>query len=631
MAEKRVKAVLEIGGAVAGSLKSSFALVTGNTKKLGGEVKALNARAKELRSELKKGVGGPEAERELAKLEARIRSTKRGMESLHTLKGLNIGDKIGSVGTNLARGFAISTAAAAGLGFAVYKLAEGVGKYADDSAEAAGALSMQTNALIKYKYAADDVGTGAENLSNSLGKMQLTLEKARGGKGGEVFKLLRLDVQKLSRQKPEEQIEAIADAFSKYNGKVSKTAIAQAIFGKSGKQMVNFLNLGKAGLKEYGDEAERLGLTIDEDLVKTGDEFGRQQLRLGSTLLGVRNIMGRELLPVVNDLMDQFSEFVRGNAGELRAWAKETAAFLKANLPGMISDLRSLGETFVGAGRSVVQFLEPIGGAKAALVGLAAVPFIPAAASIASLGLAFIQAAPAVWGMATAIGAFVVASAPVILTVGLITAGVIALGAAIYEVWKNWDTYVYAFNQAKDAIVAGWQALTKAAYDFGFALGSAVKGAFLELKAVAQEWFDWLAAKFKAVSDTIGQIFSGERTFRVNPGGAAAATGASLAGQAISGNADAKAAPPAIAGERADGGPVAAGKSYLVGERGPEIFSPRTSGQIIPNAGGSKTDARTYNITINAAPGMDERSLADLVLARLDGRQAALAGGALFD
>ena len=37
---------------------------------------------------------------------------------------------------------------------------------------------------------------------------------------------------------------------------------------------------------------------------------------------------------------------------------------------------------------------------------------------------------------------------------------------------------------------------------------------------------------------------------------------------------------PAVAGARATGGPVAYGKSYIVGERGPEIFTPYQSGRI---------------------------------------------------
>ena len=36
---------------------------------------------------------------------------------------------------------------------------------------------------------------------------------------------------------------------------------------------------------------------------------------------------------------------------------------------------------------------------------------------------------------------------------------------------------------------------------------------------------------------------------------------------------------------RADGGPVGAGLTYLVGERGPEYFVPDRDGTIVPNSG----------------------------------------------
>ena len=42
-------------------------------------------------------------------------------------------------------------------------------------------------------------------------------------------------------------------------------------------------------------------------------------------------------------------------------------------------------------------------------------------------------------------------------------------------------------------------------------------------------------------------------------------------------------------GARAEGGPVQAGSAYLVGERGPEVFVPGTSGQIGRAAGGGQT------------------------------------------
>ncbi|MCA3692681.1 phage tail tape measure C-terminal domain-containing protein [Aquidulcibacter sp.] len=52
------------------------------------------------------------------------------------------------------------------------------------------------------------------------------------------------------------------------------------------------------------------------------------------------------------------------------------------------------------------------------------------------------------------------------------------------------------------------------------------------------------------------------------------------------------------AGARADGGPVTSGGAYLVGERGPEVFVPANSGQILPNGA-----AQPISITIHMAPG----------------------------
>lgn len=76
---------------------------------------------------------------------------------------------------------------------------------------------------------------------------------------------------------------------------------------------------------------------------------------------------------------------------------------------------------------------------------------------------------------------------------------------------------------------------------------------------------------------------------------------------------------PLFGGARADGGPVSTGRTYLVGERGPELFTPRSSGNIVPNnALGGRTevvivptpyfdahvDGRAGRIVSRAAPGI---------------------------
>lgn len=52
-------------------------------------------------------------------------------------------------------------------------------------------------------------------------------------------------------------------------------------------------------------------------------------------------------------------------------------------------------------------------------------------------------------------------------------------------------------------------------------------------------------------------------------------------------------------GARAAGGPVGAGKTYLVGEKGPELFVPGASGNIVPN-GSSSSAPIAVNMTITS-------------------------------
>jgi tape measure domain-containing protein len=72
----------------------------------------------------------------------------------------------------------------------------------------------------------------------------------------------------------------------------------------------------------------------------------------------------------------------------------------------------------------------------------------------------------------------------------------------------------------------------------------------------------------------------------------------------------------AVAGARANGGPVTSGQTYLVGERGPEWFVPKQSGTVLPNgtAPGGLTFAPTYHIDARGADaGMVPRLRAEMV------------------
>ncbi|MBR9826735.1 MAG: phage tail tape measure protein [Alphaproteobacteria bacterium] len=68
-------------------------------------------------------------------------------------------------------------------------------------------------------------------------------------------------------------------------------------------------------------------------------------------------------------------------------------------------------------------------------------------------------------------------------------------------------------------------------------------------------------------------------------------------------------------GARAEGGPVAGGGAYLVGERGPELFQPDRAGEITPLA-------PPMNVTLNL-PGQTTDRLSERRLARQLARMVA--------
>ena len=66
---------------------------------------------------------------------------------------------------------------------------------------------------------------------------------------------------------------------------------------------------------------------------------------------------------------------------------------------------------------------------------------------------------------------------------------------------------------------------------------------------------------------------------------------------------------PQFRGAKAEGGPVKGGSSYLVGERGPELFSPGVSGMITPNhaLGGSTTVVVNVDASGSSVEGDEEQ------------------------
>jgi TP901 family phage tail tape measure protein len=131
---------------------------------------------------------------------------------------------------------------------------------------------------------------------------------------------------------------------------------------------------------------------------------------------------------------------------------------------------------------------------------------------------------------------------------------------------EDWRQFGFTIGETIGGIPA---AITAFVADFAAAGTAIAKGLVDAVKAAIDGLVNWFAGIPQRIKDAVGRIdLSSLVTWPKMP---------SLFG----GGSEVEAAvAPAIAGHKAMGGPVAAAKTYLVGERGPELFTPRVPGHI---------------------------------------------------
>jgi hypothetical protein len=100
----------------------------------------------------------------------------------------------------------------------------------------------------------------------------------------------------------------IADVFAGMEDGAEKTALAMKLFGRSGKDMIPFLNQGAAGIRAMQEEAKALGLELDGNTAKAAERFNQNLTRLEGASRGLSQTLVTELLPSLIRISDGLVE-----------------------------------------------------------------------------------------------------------------------------------------------------------------------------------------------------------------------------------------------------------------------------------------------------------------------------------
>jgi len=480
----------------------------------------------------------------------------------------------------------------------------------DSLDKTASKIGVTTQALSKLHYAAGLTGVSVETLNMASQRFTRRLaEAARGtGEAKGALKELGINADELKKKQLDEQMLALADAFSKVTTSADKVRLAMKLFDSEGVSLVNTLGLGRDGLQELFKEAETLGIVLSGKAVGGIVKAKDAMTKLFTLFKGVRDQLTAALAPALEMLVTLLKDKILGAIekanGSIEEFANKTIKSLITGVGNMILALADGLRAFIEFANDMSATAQRIAKFFDESVIINENMFSKdLVKKIEGVGNAIVA-----WGngMSFAFGELQKGQKP---TEDQIT---------LLDRWKT------AFKNVNDQFPSLDEGMNKVANT----ASSAMTKGFTDAITGAEKFSDAMKAMAKSVIDSLiqmlvqyyitQQIF-GAITSMFPTGGGGGGGGGGGSGS-----------PNGYSPGRAIGGSVQAGQNYMVGERGAEMFVPNQSGAIIPNNKlGSGGGGVVVNQTINVTTGIQSTVRAEIV--QLMPQIAQAAKGAVAD
>jgi hypothetical protein len=172
-------------------------------------------------------------------------------------------------------------------GAALASFAKQAFEAADATATAAERAGIAIETFSRLQYAAGQTDVEMSGLTTGIQRFQIALSKADDESKQAIATLSRFGIQAetLKNLSIEDQLAAVAEAFTKISDPADRTRLAVELFGKSaGPQLVPLLSQGKAGIAQLTAEADRLGITMSTTTAQGIDQADRAIKQLTQTL-----------------------------------------------------------------------------------------------------------------------------------------------------------------------------------------------------------------------------------------------------------------------------------------------------------------------------------------------------------
>ena len=265
----------------------------------GGDVVA--SAVKEMATSVQRS--GEAVERACNEMAAAMQRTQR--ESKEVSSGImgafgNVGSFFqGAIGGILA-GFSLQQAISTVLNFA--DAAEELGNTSQIIGTTATELSRLHATAVPMGIAAESVDTGMKKLAKTL------TDARRGGEeSAAAFAAVGIAGDDLKNLSLPDVVAKISDKFKESEDGATKAAVATALMGRSGADLIPWLNQGAEAMTANADAAEAMGAVMGEDAVAAGEALDAAWDKLSMQGTGLKNLFAQSLAPVLQYIAECFT------------------------------------------------------------------------------------------------------------------------------------------------------------------------------------------------------------------------------------------------------------------------------------------------------------------------------------
>lgn len=255
---------------------------------------------------------------------------------------------------------------------------------ADEMAKAAQKFGVPVEELSRLKYAADLSDVSLETLGAGLRGLSKNLSAAFDGNKGatKLFTDLGVEITDATgKLRPTESVmQDISDVIAKMPDGAKKTALAMKLFGKSGAEMIPMLNSGKDAMRQMADEANAMGIVIDEKTGTAAQNFNDNITRIQTAVGGLVVQLAAALAPAL--------ESISGYVVDLTKWFQDLSPRAKeiaAGVTVVVAALGPLGLGFLAVTSAVGMVVSALRGMALALLANPVIAIIAAIAAGAYL------------------------------------------------------------------------------------------------------------------------------------------------------------------------------------------------------------------------------------------------------